>query len=58
MWHFSQANSDHVKRAVDLFNWESALTNLNVNEKVFVFNNTITTIMPNFVPNEIIISDD
>ena len=57
-WHFSQANFDHIKRAIDLFDWESALTDLDVNEQVSIFNNTITNIMSNFVPNEIIICDD
>ena len=58
MWHFSQANSDRIKRAVGLFDWESALTDLDVNEQVPIFNDTITNIMSNFVPNEIIICDD
>ena len=58
VWHFSQANFDHIKRAVDLFDWESALTDLDVNEQVSIFNNTITNITSNVVPNEIIICDD
>ena len=58
MWHFSQGNSDHIKRAVDFFDWESALIDLNVNEQVPVFNDTITNTMSNFVPNKIIIGDD
>ena len=48
MWHFSQANSDGIDRTVDLFDWESALTDLDVNERVPVFNDTITKIMSNF----------
>ena len=56
MWHFSQANSDRIKRVVDFFDWESALIVLDVNEQVPVFNYKITNIiMSNFVPNEIII---
>ena len=55
---FFEANSDRIKRAVDLFDWESALTDLDVNEQVPIFNDTITNIMSNFVPNEIIICDD
>ena len=55
VWHFSQANFDHLKRAVDLFDWESALNDLDVNGQVSIFNNTITNIMSNFVPNEVII---
>ena len=58
MWHFSQANSDRIKKAVDLFDWESALINLDVNEQVPVFNDTIINIMLNFVPNEVIICDN
>ena len=58
VWPFSQASFDHIKRAVDLFDWESALTDLDVNEQVSIFNNTITNIMSNFVPNEKIICDN
>ena len=58
MWHFSQANSDRIKRAVGLFDWKSALIDLDVNERVPVFNDAITNIMSNFVPNEIVICDD
>ena len=59
MWHFSQAKFDRIKTAVDLFDWESALIDLDVNEQVPVFNDTIiNVIMSNFVPNEKNISDD
>ena len=57
VWHFSQANFDHIKRAVDLFDWKSALTDLDINEQVFIFNNIITN-MSNFIPNKIITCDD
>ena len=58
MWEFSQAKSARIKRAVELLDWESALIDSDVNEKVPVFNDTITNIMSNFVPNEIIICDN
>ena len=58
MWDFSQAKSDRIKRAVNLFHWKSALIDLDINEQVPVFNDTIANIMSNFVPNEIIIYDD
>ena len=32
LWYFSQTNFDRIKRAVDLFSWESALTDLDINE--------------------------
>ena len=56
--HFSQANSDHIKKATNLFDWESSLNNLDVNEQVSVFNETILNIISNFVPNELITYDD
>ena len=41
-----------------MFDWEPTLTDLDVDEQVSIFNNTITYIMSNFVPNKIIICDD
>ena len=38
VWHFSRANSDYIKKAIKLFDWESSLNNLDVNEQVSVFN--------------------
>ena len=32
VWHFSRANSDHIKKTINLFDWESSLNNLDVNE--------------------------
>ena len=58
LWHFCRANSDHIKKAITLFDWESSLNNLNVSEQFSVFNETIMNIMSNFVPNELIICDD
>ena len=58
MWHFSQTNSDQIKRAIDLFDWESTLIDLDFNEQVSGFNGTITNIMSDFVPNKVIIYND
>ena len=58
MWYFSRKKSDHIKKAINLFVWESSLNNLDVNEQVSVFNETIMNIMSNFVPNELITCDD
>ena len=41
-----------------MFDGESALTDLDVNEQVSVLNDTITNIMSNRLPNEITISDN
>ena len=58
MWHFTWANSDHIKKAINLFDWESSLNNVNINEQVSVFNETIMNIMSSFVPNKLITCDD
>ena len=38
VWHFSRANSHYIKKAIKLFDWESSVNNLDVNEQVSVFN--------------------
>ena len=58
MWHFSWANSDHIKKAINLFDWESLLNNPDVNEQVSVLTQTIMNVMSNFVPNELITCND
>ena len=58
MWHLKHANSDHIKRAIDIFDWESALNYIDVNDQVSVFNSTILNIVSNFIPNETITCDD
>ena len=48
----------NLKVFKSLFDWESALIDLDADVQVSLFNDTITNIMPNFVPNEIIICDN
>ena len=58
VWHIKHANSDHIKRAIHIFDWESALNCIDVNDQVSVFNSTIRNIVSNFIPNETITCDD
>ena len=58
MWRFKHANSDHIKRAIDIFDWESALNYIDGSDQVPVFNSTILNIVSNFIPNETITCDD
>ena len=53
VWHFSRENSDHIKKAINLFDWESSFNNLDINEQVSLFNETIMNTMSSFVPNEL-----
>ena len=38
IWHYKQANSELIRRAVTEFNWDWAFFNTNVNEKVTKLN--------------------
>ena len=58
IWHYKQANTELIRWAVTDFNWDRAFLNTNVNEKVFMFINTILNILSNFIPHETIVCDD
>ena len=58
MWYVSHANSDHIKRVIDLSDLESTLNNFDVNDQVSRFNSTIMNIITNVAPNETITCDD
>ena len=53
VWHYQQTNTDLIKRAIELFDWES-LSNLDVNKQVSIFNETIMNIFKNFIPHKTI----
>ena len=58
VWYYQQANTDLIKRAIELFDWEKRLSNLDVNKQVSVFNETIMNIFENFIPHETITCND
>ena len=45
VWHFKKANTDHIKRAINGFPWERSFANLDINDKVYLFNKTIKNIL-------------
>ena len=53
-----KANVDHIRKAINGFQWEKSFQNMNVNVMVHLFNRTIKNILHNFVPHEIITCDD
>ena len=57
-WHYKDANTELIRRAINEFNWQRAFLNTNVNEKVDIFNSTILNILSNFIPHEIVVCDD
>ena len=58
LWHFKKANTGHIKRAINGFPWERSFANLDINDKVYLFNKTIKNILSNFIPHETITFDD
>ena len=55
VWHYQKANVENIRKATSEFPWERRLANSDVNEKVYLFNNTIENIVSNYIPHETII---
>ena len=58
VWHYKEADTDLIRRALNEFNWERAFFKTNVNEKVSIFTKTIRNVISNFIPHETLICDD
>ena len=58
VWHYKDANTQLIRRAINEFNWQRAFLNTNVNEKVDIFNSTILNILSNLIPHEFLVYDD
>ena len=54
VWSYDLANVEQINRAISLFDWESALSSLDVNEQVNHFNDTLLNIFRNFIPHKLI----
>ena len=50
VWHYQDANTDLIRRAITMFDWDRAFVNTNVNEKVLILNRPILNIFSNFTP--------
>ena len=58
IWHFEKANADLIRRSIDQFSWDIRLAHIDVNQKVYLFNQTIKNILHNFIPHETVTCDD
>ena len=58
IWDYSNANHEALNNAFDGFDWEKAFSNVNVHTQVKLFNETLSNIFMNFVPNKLITVDD
>ena len=49
VWHYKDANTELIRRAINEFNWQRAFLNTSVNEKVDICNSAILNILSNFI---------
>ena len=54
IWHFKQAQTNCIRKSIERFDWEGALMNLDVNQQVYLFTDTLLNIFTNFIPHETI----
>ena len=58
IWHYEKAYTDLIRRSIDQFSWDNRFSNIDVNQKVHLFNQTIKNILCNFIPHETVTCDD
>ena len=58
VWEMICVNADLIRRSVDRFPWDNRFSNIDVNQKVHLFNQTTKNIFCNFTPHETVTSDD
>ena len=58
VWDYSNANHRTINNAIDDFDWEEAFSKVNVHAQVKLFNETLSNIFMNLVPNKLISVDD
>ena len=58
IFHYSQANVDHIEQAINIFDWKSAFFNTDVDAQVCIFLNTVFNILNNYIPHETKIYDN
>ena len=49
VWYYERANTDVIRRAIDRFDWLGAISNVNIDEKVYFF------IIRNFILHETVV---
>ena len=58
VWHYEIANTELIRGAINQLDWLRALSNVNVDEKVYIFTKTLLNTIQNFIPHETIVCDD
>ena len=58
VWHYKDANTELIRRAINEFSWQRAFLNPKVNEITDIFNSSVINILSNFIPHEFVVCDD
>ena len=58
VWYYKEADADLIRRSIEMFNWDRAFKNSNVNDMVVICTKTIINILSNFIPHQTITIDD
>ena len=58
IFQYSQTNVDHIQQAINLFDWENAFLNTDVDAQVPIFSSTVLNILNNYIPHETKICDN
>ena len=58
VWHYKEANTDLIRRSIEMCDWDRAFTNSNVNDMVNICTKTIQNILTNFILHQKITTDD
>ena len=58
VWYYKLANSECTQCAIANDDWEKAFSNIDVNKKVLLLNETVLNIIRNFIPHETVIFDN
>ena len=58
IWHYGNANIESIRSSLNNIDWDRLFTNTNVNKQVEIFNNCLTNVINNYIPNKTITIDD
>ena len=58
IWDCKKEDSEKIRNALDLANWERLFSNKDISTQVSVLNETILNVLRNYVPNKYITIDD
>ena len=54
IWNFKKSNFNTIKKSIELVNWDFLFSNKSVHQQVIILNQTLMSIVSNYVPNKLI----